>query len=79
MPERQSSVPDYPEHTHQFIAVFYENDHIDYIFGPFTENTQAHSWARNFNTSYARPGERLRYSRIGIYPLCAALPLSPNA
>lgn len=75
MTERQSSVPDYPTHTHQFITVFYENDRIDYMFGPFNDRTEADTWARAFNTRYARPGERYRYTRRGIYPLCAALPL----
>ena len=73
MNERQSSVPNYPDHTHQFVVIFYENDHIDYIFGPFVTRHEADNWARDFNTRYARPGERYRYSRRGIYPVCAAL------
>jgi len=69
---------DYPKHSHQFIAVFYENDRIDYMFGPFTDRTEADTWARAFNTHYARPGERYRYTRRGIYPICDALPIDSH-
>ena len=72
-----SSVPDYPTHSHQFVVVFYENDRIDYMFGPFIEAPEAHAWARAFNLRYARPGERVRYSRLVVYPVCEALLISP--
>lgn len=78
MTERQSSVPDYPEHDHQFIAVFYEDNHIDYIFGPFSDRFEANKWARDFNRRYARPGERFRYSRFCVYPVCAAVTPTPS-
>lgn len=79
MTQRQSSVPDYPLHSHQFVVVFYENNRIDYMFGPFIDRTEADTWARAFNTRYARPGERHRYTRRGVYPICEALPLAPHA
>ena len=73
MTERQSSAPEYPAHEHQFIVLFYENERVDRIFGPFVDRTEADQWARDFNTRYARPGERYRYSRRGIYPICTAV------
>lgn len=76
MTERPSSVPVYPEHTHQFIVLFYEDDHVDRIFGPFIDRTEADQWARDFNTRYARPSERYRYLRRRISPVCA--PVTPT-
>ena len=75
---RQSSVPDYPEHDHQFVVVFYEDNQIDYLFGPFPTKDDATTWAEAFNKRFARPGERRRYTRRGIYPVCAALPMTPH-
>ena len=74
---RQSSVPDYPTHAHQFVVVFYEDGRIDYMFGPFPTKAEADTWARAFNKRYARDGERCRYSRRTIFPVCEALPLTP--
>lgn len=65
----------YPEHDHQFIVSFYESGHLDRNFGPFSTREEAKLWARQFNTTYARPGERRRYHHYSIVPVCAALPL----
>jgi hypothetical protein len=63
-----------PEHDHQFVVAFYENDHIHYLFGPFTSREQARTWSDSFNRRYAPEGARVLYTRRTIYPVCA-----PNA
>jgi hypothetical protein len=75
-PPRESSVPDYPEHDHQFVVAFYEDNRIDYMFGPFSTKDAAITWAEAFNKRFAPEGQRRRYSRSGIYPVCAALPMT---
>jgi hypothetical protein len=70
---RQSAVPDYPTHRHQFVAVFYEDDRIDYMFGTFSTKDEAFTWARAFNKRHARDGEKCRYTRLTIFPVCEAL------
>ena len=60
-----------PEHDHQFVVAFYENDHIHYLFGPFTSREQARTWSDSFNRRYAPEGARVLYTRRTIYPVCA--------
>jgi hypothetical protein len=74
---RKSSVPDYPTHAHQFVVIFYEDNSVDYMFGPFLTKAEADTWARAFNKRHARNGELYRYSRSTIFPVCEALPLTP--
>lgn len=63
-----------PEHDHQFVVAFYEEDHIHYLFGPFPSRDEARSWSESFNKRYAPEGAHVRYTRRNIFPVCA-----PNA
>lgn len=59
-----------PTHNHQFVVAFYEDNHIDYMFGPFATREEARTWAQLFNKRHAPEGEHVRYTRRIIYPVC---------